>query len=159
MLVHWSHWSLALLKCLYDSKQKQTNTVILLMKCWFWPAQKNALFRLPWYSMYIRYWPPTGQEDQSELDRLEAGNLQGLQVLPCWLTENLLSTMGSAFIGCCSKSTCKTSKMDLSSLHFFPYLKTPNYTWWSLQIQLPSLATLPPFSKLKSLKLPRTEFP
>lgn len=105
VLVRWSHWSLALLKCLYDSKQERTNPVILLMKCWVWPAQKNVLFRLPWYSMYIRHWPLTGQEE-SEPEKLETGNLQDLQVLPCWLTENLLSPMGAAFIGCCFKLIC-----------------------------------------------------
>lgn len=158
VLVRWSHWSLALLKCLYDSKQERTNPVILLMKFWVWPAQKNVLFRLPWYSLYIRHWPLTGQE-QSEPEKLEAGNLQDLQVLPCWLTENLLSPRGAAFIGCCFKLICNTSKMDFSSLYFFPYLKTPNYTSWSPQIQLGPLDTLPPFSQLQSLKLPRTEFP
>lgn len=86
---------------------------------------EKCAFRLPWYSMYIRYWPLRGQEEQSEPDRLETGNLQDLQVLPCWLTENLLSTVSAAFTDCCSKLTCNTSNMDVNLLHFFHTSRHP----------------------------------
>lgn len=97
------------------------------MKCWFWLAQKNALFRLPWYSMYIGVLAPNRTRrtvgTRQTGDREPAGppgpamlsHREPAEHNACCLYRLLLQTPSN------------TSKMDLSSLHFLPYLQRPNY--------------------------------
>lgn len=45
--------------------------------------------------------PQEDKKNRTEPERPETRNLQDLQVLPCWLTENLLSPVALLLCGCC----------------------------------------------------------